>query len=420
MLRANCSIRRLYCSQETHSSVSLFGGRLICIPDINALAALWYLQNKSLVGQRSVQNDKAALQAALYAPYNGARHYTAINRLFGKRIAQYDGFVAIWPCGNHVDRHIAQFSYAFQVTTSVDGQLVVVGYAHGGLGPAGHFFQNRLGFGNRVCAVGQHVQELALVAVTHTNLDLLNAVQHIQLGDAQTGNTVDHDRTLHGSSIKPATTTRTTRYGTELLAHGSQTHAGVIQQFGREWTRTHARGVGLGDTQHVAQFLRANTRTCGSGTGQAVAAGDEGVSTVVNIQQCALGTFKQELLPCFLGLVQVVGDVSDHRSQLLSVFHGQITNLLGGDGFGAQVLGQHEVVVIQGFGQFLVEDFGIVQILNTQGTACHLVFVGRADTATGGTDLAVAFTLFTSLVHSDVVGQDQRASRRDLQARTHV
>src|SRR5690606_14817763 len=114
-----------------------------------------------------------------------------------------DGFHAIRAGRHHIDGDIADFGDALEIPARVDRQLIVLCDAHRGLGPTGHFFEHRLRFGRRVRTVGQDVEKLALVAVADTYLDLLNAVQYIKLRDAQTRNTVDHDRPLHGCTVEP-------------------------------------------------------------------------------------------------------------------------------------------------------------------------------------------------------------------------
>jgi len=85
----------------------------------------------------------------------------------------------------------------------------------------------------------------------------------------------------------------------------------------------------------------------------------------------------------------------------------------------AQVLGQHEVVVVQRGAQLFGQLFGVVQVGDADAAARHLVFIGRADAAAGGADGLAAGGLFARLVQGDVVRHDQRRSRGDLQARAH-
>src|SRR5690606_40544981 len=65
---------------------------------------------------------------------------------------------------------------------------------------AWHFFKDWLGIGDIMRAIRQHITELTVQTVTYADLDAFNAIQHIKFGDAKTGNTVDHDGTLHGGA----------------------------------------------------------------------------------------------------------------------------------------------------------------------------------------------------------------------------
>ena len=80
---------------------------------------------------------------------------------------------------------------------------------------------------------------------------------------------------------------------------------------------------------------------------------------------------------------------------------------------------QHEVVVVHQFTQLGFKARHVQQIANTQATTSNLVFVSRANAATGSTDLQLATGLFTRLVQRNVEGQDQRAGRADTQALAH-
>src|SRR5690606_22927835 len=130
-------------------------------------------------------------------------------------LVQHNGFSTIRPGGDHVDRHIAHFGNTLEVAARIHRQLAVLGDAGGYLGPARQFFEYRLGIGDGVGAIWQHIEELATITLAHPDLDGLQAVEYVELGDAQTVNTVDHDGSLHGGAIKPAATTRAPGNGTE-------------------------------------------------------------------------------------------------------------------------------------------------------------------------------------------------------------
>src|SRR5690606_5590404 len=111
---------------------------------------------------------------------------------------------------------------------------------------------------------------------TGADADGFQAVEHVQLGQAQTGDAVDLDGTAQDHGVEPAATAGTPRCGAELVATLGQEGPGVVEQFGRERTGTNTGGVGLGDTEDVVQVQRTETGT-GSGTaGRGVGTGDVG------------------------------------------------------------------------------------------------------------------------------------------------
>ena len=61
------------------------------------------------------------------------------------------------------------------------------------------------------------------------------------------------------------------------------------------------------------------------------------------------------------------------------------------------------------------------QVIDPQTTPGHLVFIRRANALAGGTNFLVAgLGRFPCLVDGRVIGQDQRATRADLEARANV
>ncbi|MNG62431.1 hypothetical protein D3C79_206340 [compost metagenome] len=198
-----------------------------------------------------------------------------------------------------------------------------------------------------------------------------------------------------------------------------QMRADVVEQLSREWTRTDASGVSLGDTQNVIEEHRANAGTSGHATGGGVGAGHVRVGTVVDVEQRTLGAFEHDVFAGATQVVQLSGNVEHQRLEQLSVFLALGQGLFELDGRLFVVTNQHEVVVIHQLTQLVFEARHVQQVANTQATTSNLVFVRRADAATGGTDLQLATGLFTGLVQRHVEGQDQRAGRADTQTLAH-
>ncbi|MNV51040.1 hypothetical protein D3C71_1430770 [compost metagenome] len=76
-------------------------------------------------------------------------------------------------------------------------------------------------------------------------------------------------------------------------------------------------------------------------------------------------------------------------------------------------------MVIQRGAQLFSQQFRVMQVGHADTATCHLVFIRRANAATGGADGLAAGSLLTGLIQRDVVRHDQRRCRGDLQARTH-
>jgi hypothetical protein len=117
------------------------------------------------------------------------------------------------------------------------------------------------------------------------------------------------------------------------------------------------------------------------------------------------------------GGVQRRRDVADHRAQARHQGHRVVEGLLEVDRFAAQVVHQHEVVVLEVLFELFGETLFVEHVGDADRAACDLVFVGRADALAGGADLVDAALGFARLVDGDVVRQDDRASLGNLQAR---
>ncbi|MCY1204318.1 hypothetical protein D9M72_158440 [compost metagenome] len=341
-------------------------------------------------------------------------------------MAHHDRVVAIRARGHHVDRHAGDLLDALQVQPRIDRQLVVLRDAHGAFGPAFEGFVDRRAALDLVRAHRQDVGGFAVEFVAGAQLELLEAVEHVQLGDAQARQAVDLRRALEQRGVEPAATAAAAGGHALFGAHGAHVVAGGARrgpvELGGERTAAHAGAVGLGDAQHVVQHARAHARTGGGVAGHAVARGDVRVGAVVDVEQRALRAFEQQVGAGLVGVVQLARHVGHHGLEQHGVAHGLVEHGVVVDGGRAQHLGQHVVVQLEQHAQLGSEALGVLQILHAQRTAGDLVFVGRADAAAGGADLldAALFTVGLARdVQRGVERQDQRAGLADAQARTH-
>ena len=87
--------------------------------------------------------------------------------------------------------------------------------------------------------------------------DLGEAVEHVELGQRDAVDAVDLHRLADQHGIEPAAAARPAGDGAELAAALAEQPAGLVGQLGRERAGADARGVGLGDAEHVVERARA-------------------------------------------------------------------------------------------------------------------------------------------------------------------
>src|SRR5690554_2603003 len=331
-------------------------------------------------------------------------------------LPQDDGLVAVGTGGDDVDGGAHQLLDPLDVGLRSSRQPFDGLDAQRGFAPAGHFFVDRLQSGVAVGIAGGFDQVALVVAVAHADADRIQTVEHIQLGQAQTADTVDLDRPTQDHRIEPAAATRTSGGGAELVTAGSQALADIVEQLGGESTGADTGGVGLGDTQHVIQVQRADTGTGGGTAGGSVGAGDVGIGTVVDVQQRALGTLEHDIGTLAAQLVQTGSHVDYQGLQPVGKGQRLFQGLLEVDRLDLVIVLQHEVVVIQYLAELGGKALAMEQVTDAQAAAGYLVLVGRTDTTTGGADLGFAAGVLAGLIQRHVVGQDQRTGGAEAQA----
>src|SRR5690606_26921961 len=222
-----------------------------------------------------------------------------------KRILQDHGVVAVRAGGDDADRAAGQLLQSTQVGAGRGGQFVPGGDAVGGFAPAGELQVDRGDLFPALRVQRGVLRALAAVLVGDADLQLLHAVEHVELGDAQAGDAVDGHGALERDDVHPAAAARAAGGGTVFGTAVADALAHFIVQLGRERAAAHAGGVGLGDAQHVVDGVRAHAGTGQCSAHGGVGAGDVGIGAVVDVQQRTLRAFEQYALA---GLAQLVED----------------------------------------------------------------------------------------------------------------
>ena len=162
--------------------------------------------------------------------------------------------------------------------------------------PAFQRFINRLNARLLGRIGGQIVNRLAVQHIAGANLNLVKAVQHIELGQRNAVNARRLDHLAHQHRIKPATAPLAPRHRAEFMAAFAQLLPDFIILLGRERPLAHPRGVGFGDAQHMIERGRAKPAAGRRLSGNGVGGGDKRICAVVNIKQHALRALKQNAL----------------------------------------------------------------------------------------------------------------------------
>src|SRR6185503_2026159 len=96
------------------------------------------------------------------------------------------------------------------------GQLRMLFYADRAFLPAGHLFIHRGAQLELLGAHGENLGETALELVADADLHRLDAVEHVELGDAYAGHAVQLDRALERRRVEPPGAPRTSGGRAEL------------------------------------------------------------------------------------------------------------------------------------------------------------------------------------------------------------
>src|SRR5258706_2241149 len=162
-------------------------------------------------------------------------------------MAQDDGLVTIGAGRYHVHRHTTGLLDALEVIARIRRQILVTRDPDGALRPSRNFLIDRFAPGQCIGARWKNVDQLAADLVTDTDLQCLDAIEHVEVCDAQAGYAIDLNGTLERCGIEPATPSRPSGHRAEFLPARAQLLADIVFQFRGKRPRADARGIGLGD-----------------------------------------------------------------------------------------------------------------------------------------------------------------------------
>src|SRR5262249_15768386 len=130
----------------------------------------------------------------------------------------------------------------------------------------------------------------AVETVTNADLELLEAVQDVQLGEGEAVDAAGADGLPHQHGVEPTAAPAPPGPGAELAAAVAYELADGILLLGGERTFADAGRIGLADAEHVADGAGTEAATDGRLRGHGVRGGHERVGAVVDIEQRALSS----------------------------------------------------------------------------------------------------------------------------------
>ena len=143
--------------------------------------------------------------------------------------------------------------------------------------------------------------------------------EHVEQHDADRGDAAEPAGVTHGDGIEPAATARAARDGAVLVAAVAHVLAGRIVLLGGKRSAADARGIRLHDADDAVDVPGRHAGAAGDADARAVAAGDERIRAVVDVQQCTLSAFEQDSLAAFGRREQQLGRVANVGPQSLGV-----------------------------------------------------------------------------------------------------
>ncbi len=218
--------------------------------------------------------------------------------------------------GDHFDRLADELADAAEIRLRVCRQFVERAAAGDFFLPAGQRFVDGLGAAKIVDVAGEARRLLAVDVVGGADLQLVEAAQHVEQHDGDRIDAAEPAGVAHGDDIEPAAAARAASDGAVFVAAVAQVLAGGVVLLGGERAAADAGRIGLHDADDAIDVAGRHAGAAGNADAGAVAAGDERIRAVIDVEQRALGAFEQQSLAGFCGREQQLGRVANVGPQV--------------------------------------------------------------------------------------------------------
>src|ERR1700704_1096995 len=126
----------------------------------------------------------------------------------------------------------------------------------GRLLPAFDGLVDRLDAGLAAFPGRQMMYLLAVQPITDADLDAVEAVENVELGQRQAVDAAGADSLPHQHRVEPAAAALASGVDAEFLAATADQLADLVVEFGGKRPHADAGGIGLADTEHIADRTR--------------------------------------------------------------------------------------------------------------------------------------------------------------------
>ena len=233
---------------------------------------------------------------------------------------------------------------------------------------------------------------------------VVEAVEHVELGERQRVEPVDAHAVADGDRVVPAAAPRPAGDRAVLVAAVAQPVAHLAGQLGRQRPLADARRVGLDDAQDAADRPRADAEPGADAADRRVRRGDVGIGAVIDVEQRALRAFEQDRLARRASRRLSISDTS----RTIGCSRSPCSSSCSSTGSQSIVESCTRRLRAATLSRTLCSSAArIGQIADADAAARNLVLVGRTDAARGRADLALAAPRLRQQVEIAVIRQDQ-------------
>src|SRR6516165_289107 len=207
--------------------------------------------------------------------------------------------VAIRSGRNHAHARTALLLEERKILASLFGEFIHRGAALSGSPPARQVAIHTLEFLPATVLRRNFVGRLAVDFVTHADRNLWQFIEHVELGNHQPGDAVNHASVTKKWQIHPAAAAWTAGDSAEFVPALAQFLTTGIVGFGGEWTTADAGAVGFRHANDHVDVRRSNAGADHGPAGGRTRRSDEGIGAVVDVEHRALRAFKDNRLALF-------------------------------------------------------------------------------------------------------------------------